>query len=165
MRTWSAGCKRWAILQKTGLQFTPWTKRWSRRTLTAYSHYTQHQFFPPSAGVAVTPCIMVLQRMQCNWALIMRRPASQLYVGIAALDVATRRTCSAGCKRCNALVKVHRKMWPTVWMMRFWNFLIRLLTTFGALSSVRDGSQSAVGGCMWESENIYPSIVGKTAFL
>jgi len=32
-RTWSAGCKRWAILRKTGLQFTPWIKRWSRRTL------------------------------------------------------------------------------------------------------------------------------------
>jgi len=55
-RTCSVGCKRWAILQKMGLQFTPWIKRWSRRTLTAYSHYTQHQFFPPSAGVAVTPC-------------------------------------------------------------------------------------------------------------
>jgi len=30
--------------------------------------------------------VMVLQRMQCNWALIMRRPASQLYVGIAAFE-------------------------------------------------------------------------------
>jgi len=39
-------------------------------------------------------------------------------------------------------------------------FLIRLLTTFGVLSSMRDGSQSAVGGRMWESENIYPFIVG-----
>jgi len=39
-------------------------------------------------------------------------------------------------------------------------FLTRLLTTFGVLSSVRDGSQSAVGGRMWESENIYPSTVG-----
>jgi len=28
-------------------------------------------------------------------------------------------TCSAACKRCNALVKVDWKMWPTVWMMRF----------------------------------------------
>jgi len=36
------------------------------------------------------------------------------------------------------------------------NFLIHLLTTFGVLSSVRDGSQRR----MWESENIYPSIVG-----
>jgi len=27
-----------------------------RWTLTAYSHYTQHQFFPPSAGVTVKPC-------------------------------------------------------------------------------------------------------------
>jgi len=35
-------------------------------------------------------CVMVLQRMQSDWALIMRRPASQLYVGIAAFDVATR---------------------------------------------------------------------------
>ena len=48
--------------------------------------------------------VMVLQRMRCNWALIMRRPASQLYVSIAAFDVATRRTRSAGCKRCNMLV-------------------------------------------------------------
>ena len=32
--------------------------------------------------------------------------------------------------------------------------------TFGVLSSVRDGSQSAVGGRMWKSENIYPSSVG-----
>jgi len=40
--------------------------------------------------------------------LIMRRPASQLYVGIAAFDAATRRTRCAGCKRCNALVKVDR---------------------------------------------------------
>jgi len=39
-------------------------------------------------------------------------------------------------------------------------FLIHLLMTFGALSSMRDDSQSAVGGHMWESENIYPSIVG-----
>jgi len=38
----------------------------------------------------------------------MLRPASQLYVGIAAVDVDTRRTCSTGCKRCNALVKVDR---------------------------------------------------------
>ena len=52
--------------------------------------------------------VMVLQRMQCNRALIMRRPTSQLYVSIAAFDVATRRTHSAGCKRCNALVKVDR---------------------------------------------------------
>ena len=37
----------------------------------------------------------------------MLRPASQLYVGIAAVDVANRRTRSAGCKRCNALVKVN----------------------------------------------------------
>jgi len=37
-RTYSAGCKRWALLQKMGLQFTPWIKRWSRQTLTAYSH-------------------------------------------------------------------------------------------------------------------------------
>ena len=46
-------------------------------------------------------------------------------------------------------------------------FLIHLLTTFGALSSVRDGSQSAIGGRLWESENIYPSIVGfvETALL
>jgi len=72
-RTWSAGCKRWAILQKTGLQFTPWIKWWSRWTLTAYSHYTQHQFFPPSAGVAVMPCNGIT-KVQCNWALIMRRP-------------------------------------------------------------------------------------------
>jgi len=34
--------------------------------------------------------VMVLQRMQCNWALIMHRPTFQLYVGIAAFDVATR---------------------------------------------------------------------------
>jgi len=46
-------------------------------------------------------CVMVSQRMQCNWALIMCRPASQLYVSIAAFDVATRHTRSAGCKRCN----------------------------------------------------------------
>ena len=52
--------------------------------------------------------VMVLQRMQCNTALIMRRPASQLYVGIAAVDVANRSTRCAGCKRCNALVKVDR---------------------------------------------------------
>ena len=38
----------------------------------------------------------------------MGRPASQLYVGIAAFDVANRRTRSAGCKRCNTLVKVDR---------------------------------------------------------
>jgi len=38
----------------------------------------------------------------------MHRPASQLYVGIAAFDVATRRTRSACCKRCNALIKVDR---------------------------------------------------------
>jgi len=82
--TCSADCKRWAILQKTGLQFTPWIKRWSRRTLTAYSHYTQHQFFPPSAGV-LSCRVMALQRMQCNWALIMRKPASQLYVDMSAL--------------------------------------------------------------------------------
>jgi len=54
LRTCSAGCKHWAILQKTALQFTPWIK-WSRWTLTTYSHYTQHQFFQPSDGVAVTP--------------------------------------------------------------------------------------------------------------
>jgi len=36
----------------------------------------------------------------------MRRLASQLHVSIAAFDVTTRRTRSAGCKRCNALVKV-----------------------------------------------------------
>jgi len=36
----------------------------------------------------------------------MRRRAPQLYVGIAAFDVATRRTRSAGCKRCNTLVRV-----------------------------------------------------------
>jgi len=36
-----------------GLQFTPES---NGGMLTAYSHYTQHQFFPPSAGVAVTPC-------------------------------------------------------------------------------------------------------------
>jgi len=41
---------------KDGFTITPWIKRWSRRTLTAYSHYTQHQFFPPSAAVAVMPC-------------------------------------------------------------------------------------------------------------
>jgi len=35
--------------------------------------------------------VMVLQRMQCNCALIMRKPASQLYVGIADFDVAARR--------------------------------------------------------------------------
>jgi len=40
--------------------------------------------------------VMVLQRMQCNWALIMCRPASQLYVGLVTFDVDTRRTCSAG---------------------------------------------------------------------
>ena len=45
--------------------------------------------------------------------------------------------------------------------------LMRLLTTFGALSSMRDGSQSAVVGHMWESKNIYTSIVGvfETALL
>ena len=32
--------------------------------------------------------------------------------------------------------------------------------TFGVLSSMRDDSQSAVGGHIWESENIYLSIVG-----
>ena len=55
--------------------------------------------------------VMVSQKMQCNWALIMRRPASQLYVGIAAVDVANRRTRSAGCKRNNALVKVDRAVY------------------------------------------------------
>ena len=38
----------------------------------------------------------------------MRRRTPQLYVGIAAFDVANRRTRSAGCKCCNALVKVDR---------------------------------------------------------
>jgi len=38
----------------------------------------------------------------------MRRPASQLYVGIAPFGVTTRRTRCAGCKLCNALVKVDR---------------------------------------------------------
>jgi len=41
----------------------------------------------------------------------MRRPASQLYVGIAAVDVANRRALSASCKRCNALVKVDRAVY------------------------------------------------------
>jgi len=36
----------------------------------------------------------------------MRRLTSRLYVGIAAFDVATRRTHSASCKRCNALVEL-----------------------------------------------------------
>jgi len=76
----------------------------------AYSDYTQHQFFPPSAQVAIQPCIC-LQRMRCNSALIIRRLASQLYVGLATFDVATRRTCSAGCKRINVLVKVYRTVW------------------------------------------------------
>jgi len=49
----------------------------------------------------------------------MRRPASQLYVGTAAFDVATRRTRSAACKRCNVFVEVDWKMRLTVWMMRF----------------------------------------------
>jgi len=42
----------------------------------------------------------------------MRSPASQLYVSIAAFDVATRHTRSAGCKRCTALVKVDRTVDP-----------------------------------------------------
>ena len=78
--------------------------------MTAYSQYTQHQFFPPSAGVAVTLCNGIT-KVQCNRALIMRRRASQLYVGIAAVDVANRRTRSAGCKRNNALVKVDRAVY------------------------------------------------------
>ena len=41
---------------KVGFTVYPWIRRWSRRTLTAYSDYTQHQFFPLSAGVAITPC-------------------------------------------------------------------------------------------------------------
>ena len=40
----------------------------------------------------------------------MQRPTSHLYVSIAAFDVATRRTRSAGCKRRNALVKVNRSL-------------------------------------------------------
>jgi len=99
-------------------------------------------------------------RMRCNWALIMRRPASQLYVSIAAFDVATRHTRSAGCKCCNMLVSQREDVADSLNDAVLKLFLIRLLTTFIALSSVRDGSQSAVGGCMWESENIYPSIVG-----
>ena len=41
----------------------------------------------------------------------MRRRTPQLYVGIATFDVANRRTRSAGCKRCNALVKVDRAVY------------------------------------------------------
>jgi len=41
----------------------------------------------------------------------MRRRTPQLYVGIAAFDVANRRTRSAGCKHCNALVKVDRAVY------------------------------------------------------
>jgi len=40
----------------------------------------------------------------------MRSPTSQLYVGIATFDAAALRTRSAGCKRCNALVKVNREV-------------------------------------------------------
>ena len=57
---------------------------------------------------SLSRCVMVLQRMQCNWAPVMRRPASQLYVGIATFHVAAWRTRSASYKRCNALVKVDR---------------------------------------------------------
>ena len=41
----------------------------------------------------------------------MRMRTPQLYVGIAAFDVANLRTRSAGCKRCNALVKVDRAVY------------------------------------------------------
>jgi len=41
----------------------------------------------------------------------MRSPASQRYVSIAAFDVATRSTRSAGCKRSNALVNVDRAVY------------------------------------------------------
>jgi len=54
---------------------------------------------------SLSRCVMVLERMQCNWALIMRRPTSQLYVGIATFDAAALRTRSASYKCCNALVK------------------------------------------------------------
>jgi len=52
--------------------------------------------------------VIVVQRMRCNWALITCRLASQQYVGLATFDVTTRRTCSASCKRINALIKVDR---------------------------------------------------------
>jgi len=70
-------------------------------------------FTLPSAGVAVTPCNGIT-KVQCNRALIMRRLASQLYVGIAAVVVATRLSRSAGCRRCNALVKVDRAVYGCV---------------------------------------------------
>jgi len=38
----------------------------------------------------------------------MSRLASQLNVGLVTFDDATQRTCSAGCKRINVLVKVDR---------------------------------------------------------
>jgi len=74
----------------------------------------------------------------------MCKPASQLYVGIAAFDVATR--CTRPLKSTEDVADSLNDA-----ILKF--FLIRLLTSFGALSSVRDGRQSAVGGCMWESEN------------
>jgi len=54
--------------------------------------------------------VIVLQRMRCNWALFMPmcRPASQLYVGLATIDVVTWHTCCA-CRKCSSvLVKVDR---------------------------------------------------------
>jgi len=46
---------------KDDLQFTKWIKWWSICTLTAYSDYTQQQFFPPSAEVAITPCNCIIK--------------------------------------------------------------------------------------------------------
>jgi len=42
-----------------------WSSRWM---LTNYSYFTQFQLLPPSAGVALCS-VIILQRMQCNWAL------------------------------------------------------------------------------------------------
>jgi len=52
-----------------------------------------------------------ITKVQCNCALIMRRCTPQLYVGIATFHVANRRTRSASCKCCNALVKVDRAVY------------------------------------------------------
>jgi len=95
MCTCSAGYKRWAILQKMGLEFTPWIKWWNRRTLTAYSHCTNisssHlQLELLSRHVMVLQGCSVIEHWLCagpHLSSMSAFPPLMLLIGVNALPV------------------------------------------------------------------------------
>jgi len=77
---------------------------------------TQRRPSPTQITHSISSSYLQLQSLSSRVIVVqikdwLYRLTSQLYVGLAIFDVTTRRTCSAGCKCINMLIKVDCAVW------------------------------------------------------